>query len=191
MNIGLFFGSFNPVHIGHLAIANYMLEFTDLDKIWFVISPQNPLKEKNSLLPDYHRFEMVNLAIGDNSKMKASNIESKLPKPSFTVTTLTYLKEKYPDQHFVLIMGSDNLLTFHKWRNFETIIQDHELYVYPRHKCEGVPQINLEKVKYINAPIMEISSSFIRQAIKEKKNVRYFLHEKVYDFIMDMHLYTK
>lgn len=191
MNIGLFFGSFNPVHIGHLAIANYMLEFTDLDKIWFVISPQNPLKEKNSLLPDYHRFEMVNLAIGDNSKMKASNIESKLPKPSFTVTTLTYLKEKYPDQHFVLIMGSDNLLTFHKWRNFEAIIQDHELYVYPRLKCDGVPQFNLEKVKYIKAPIMEISSSFIRQAIKEKKNIRYFLHEKVYDFIMDMHFYTK
>lgn len=191
MKVGLFFGSFNPVHVGHLAIANYMLSFTDLDKIWFIISPHNPLKEKQTLLPDHHRYELVNLAIGDNSKMKASNIEFKLPKPSYTINTLVHLKEKYPEYNFILIMGSDNLNTFHKWKNHEIILRDYEIYVYPRLKCEVKPEISLEKIKFIDAPIIEISSSFLRQSIKEKKDIRYFLHEKVHDYIMEMHFYEK
>lgn len=191
MKIGLFFGSFNPVHIGHLAIANYMLSYTDLDKIWFIISPHNPLKEKQTLLPDHHRYELVNLAIDDNSKMKASNIEFKLPKPSYTVNTLAHLHEKYASHNFILIMGSDNLNTFHKWKNYETILHDYGIYVYPRLKCEGKPIISLEKIKHIEAPVIEISSSFIRKSIKDKKDIRYFLHPKVYDYIMEMHFYEK
>lgn len=190
MKTGLFFGSFNPVHIGHLAIANYMLEFTDIDKIWFIISPHNPLKEKKSLLSGYHRYELVNLAIGDNNKMKASNIEFKLPKPSYTVNTLAYLKEKYPEQQFVLIMGTDNLNTFHKWKNHDIIVQEHELYIYPRLHIDGNPVIPLDKVKQVDAPVIEISSAFIRQSIREKKDIRYFLHEKVYDYITEMHFYS-
>ena len=121
MKIGLFFGSFNPIHIGHMAIANYMLEYTDLDKIWFVVSPQNPMKNKLSLLDEKQRLHMVNIAIGDNNKYKASNIEFKLPKPSYTINTLIHLNEKYPDYKFVLIMGADNLKSFHKWKNYEEI----------------------------------------------------------------------
>lgn len=191
MKTGLFFGSFNPVHIGHLAIANYMLSFTNLDKIWFIISPHNPLKEKQSLLADHHRYELVNIAIGDNSKMKASNIEFKLPKPSYTINTLAYLQEKYQSNKFVLIMGSDNLNTFHKWKNYEAILNNYEIYVYPRLKCEEKPKISSDKIKFIDAPVIEISSSFIRQSIREKKDIHYFLHEKVHDYIMEMHFYEK
>jgi nicotinate-nucleotide adenylyltransferase len=132
MKIGLFFGSFNPVHVGHMVLANYMLEYTDLDKIWFVISPHNPLKKKSSLLDEKHRLQLVNLAIGDNAKIKASDIEFKLPQPSYTVVTLAYLKEKHPEYEFALILGEDNLLSFNKWKNYEEILKHHQLYVYPR-----------------------------------------------------------
>ena len=135
-NIGLFFGSFNPIHIGHLIIANYMINFSDLTEVWFVISPQNPFKEKKTLLSEHHRLELVRIAIEDNNNLKVSDIEFKLPQPSYTINTLTYLQEKYPKKKFSLIMGEDNLKTFHKWKNYEEIIKYYELYIYPRPNCK-------------------------------------------------------
>ena len=191
MKIGLFFGSFNPVHIGHMVIANYMLEFTDLNQIWFVVSPHNPLKPKSSLLAAHHRLRLVREAIGDNNKLKASNIEFKLPQPSYTINTLTYLKEKYPKNDFDLIVGSDNLQTFHKWKNYEQLLEQHELYVYPRSTKPQEPGelVSHAKIKIVPAPVMEISSSFIREAIKNKKDVRYMIPEAVYGYIKEMHFY--
>lgn len=191
MKVGLFFGSFNPIHVGHMVLANYMLEFTDLDKVWFVISPHNPLKQKSSLLDEHHRLQMVQLAVEDNSKLKASNIEFKLPQPSYTVNTLAHLKEKYPKNNFVLIMGADNLVTFHKWKNYEEILKYHELYVYPRHDSKEAALSTHEKVKLVNAPQIEISSTMIRSAIKEKKDLRYFFSEAVWKYIQEMHFYEK
>ncbi len=191
MKVGLFFGSFNPIHIGHLVLANYMLEFTDLDRVWFVVSPHNPLKKKNSLLDERQRLYLVNLAIGENTKLKTSDIEFKLPQPSYTINTLVYLKEKYPKNEFALIMGADNLENFHKWKNFEEILKQHQLYVYPRPETDGGQLKEHSQVKLINAPLMEISSTFIRQAIKEKKDVRYFMPEAVWKYIKEMHFYEK
>lgn len=191
MKIGLFFGSFNPIHIGHMALANYMLEFGGLDKVWFVVSPHNPHKEKASLLDEKHRLRLVDLAIGDNSKMKASDIEFKLPQPSYTVNTLAYLIEKYPSHEFSLIMGADNLANFHKWKNHEIILKQCELLVYPRPETDGGELRTHKKVKLIDAPLMEISSTFIRKAIKEKKDVRYFLPEATWKYIQEMHFYEK
>lgn len=191
MKIGLFFGSFNPIHTGHMVLANYMLEYTDLDKIWFIVSPHNPLKQKNSLLHEHHRLQMVALAIGDNNKMKASNIEFDLPQPSFTVNTLAYLKERYPDNDFVLIMGTDNLESFHKWKNYEEILKNYELYVYPRPCFSGGALSTHNRVKLVNAPLMELSSTGIRNAIKDKKDVRYFVPHDVWEYIKEMHFYEK
>lgn len=191
MKVGLFFGSFNPIHVGHMVLANYMLEFTDLDKIWFVVSPHNPLKEKKTLLAEHHRLQLVNIAIGDNVNIKSSDIEFKLPQPSYTITTLTYLKEKYPENDFVLILGEDNLTTFHKWKNQEEILINYELYVYPRVKSENCALKNHPKVKFVPAPIIEISSTEIRNAIKEKKDVRYFVPSSVWEYIKEMHFYEK
>jgi nicotinate-nucleotide adenylyltransferase len=191
MKVGLFFGSFNPIHIGHMILANYMLEFTDLDKIWFVISPHNPLKNKQSLLDEKQRLQMVRIATEDNNKLKASNVEFKLPQPSYTVHTLAYLKEKHPKTEFVLIMGADNLATFHKWKNYEEILKYHEIYIYPRKGTAEAELTGYEKAKLVQAPVIEISSTMIRTAIKEKKDIRYFLPEKVWEYIKDMHFYEK
>ena len=191
MKIGLFFGTFNPIHVGHLVIANYMAEFTDLDKVWFVVSPHNPLKKKETLLADNHRLALVREAIGDNKKLKASNIEFSLPQPSYTINTLVHLNEKYPKDKFVLIMGCDNIQTFHKWKNHEEILKHHEIYVYPRKGADGGDLKNHPKVKMTDAPLMEISSSFIRKAIKEKKDVRYMMPESVYDYVKEMNFYKK
>ncbi len=191
MKTGLYFGSFNPIHNGHLAIANYMLEFTDLEQIWFIVSPQNPFKNKKSLLADYHRLELVNLALGDSSSYKASNVEFNLPQPSRTIDTLAYLYDKYPDKQFVLIMGADNLAGFEKWKNYREILKHYQIYVYPRPDVPAAVLANHPSVKMINAPLMEISSSFIRKSIKEKKDVRFFLHEKVWNYIREMHFYEK
>lgn len=191
MKIGLFFGSFNPIHIGHMALANYMLAFTDVDKIWFVISPHNPLKQKSSLLDEKHRLQLVKCAIADNTKFKASDIEFKLPQPSYTINTLAHLFEKYPQHQFVLIMGADNLENFHKWKNHEEILKQSELYVYPRPNHDGGALTTHNKVRLIDAPIIEISSTFIREAIKNKKDVRYFVPEQVWDYIKEMHFYKK
>ncbi|MCX6295229.1 MAG: nicotinate (nicotinamide) nucleotide adenylyltransferase [Bacteroidetes bacterium] len=191
MKVGLFFGSFNPIHVGHMVIANHMLAFTDLDRIWFVVSPHNPLKQKQTLLHERQRLQMVTLAIGDNNKMKASNIEFKLPQPSYTINTLAYLKEKYPNNDFVLIMGSDNLDSFPKWKNYEEILKQYELFVYPRPGFKENKLTDTKKVKIINAPLMEISSTAIRNAVKEKKDIRYFLPSAVWEYLKEMHFYEK
>ena len=190
-NIGLFFGSFNPVHTGHLIIANYMVEFTDLSQVWFVISPHNPFKEKKSLLPDYHRLALLNIAIEDNPRIKVTDIEFKLPKPSYTIDTLTYLHEKYPKKNFILIAGTDILPTFHKWKNYKQILEFYELYIYSRPDYDAGKYKSHQKIKIFNAPLMEISSSFIRKSIKEGKNMDYMLPEKVYEYIKEMHFYKK
>ena len=181
---GLYFGSFNPVHIGHLAIANYMVEFTGLDEFWFVVTPQNPHKQKANLLNDYDRLEMMHLAVEDDDRLQVSDIEFYLPKPSYTVDTLAYLKERNPNRHFKILMGSDNLLNFHKWKNYETIVENYGVFVYPR---PGFDKTNVQQHKNIviaeNAPQMEISSSFIRKSIKNGKDVRHFLPPKVWEYI--------
>lgn len=189
MKIGLFFGSFNPIHVGHMVIANHMLAYTSLDKIWFVVSPHNPLKEKSSLLDERQRLEMVTLAIGDNNKMKASNIEFKLPQPSYTINTLAHLTEKHPEHEFALIMGSDNLDSFHKWKNHEEILKNYELYVYPRPGIKDSVLFRHKNVKMTDAPLMEISSTEIRKAIKDKKDLRYFVAPEVWNYLREMHFY--
>jgi len=189
LKTGLYFGSFNPIHNGHLAIANYMREFTDLEQIWFVVSPQNPFKKKKSLLADYHRYELVNLAVGDSSHYKASNVEFHLPQPSRTIDTLAYLYDKYPDNQFVLIMGSDNLVNFNKWKNYEEILKHYQIYVYPRPEIPVTEFDNHPSVKMIDAPLMEISSSFIRQAIKDKKDVRFFMPTPAFEYLDEMNFY--
>jgi len=191
MKIGLFFGSFNPIHIGHLAIANYMAEYTDLDQIWFVVSPHNPFKNKSSLLADYHRLALVNKAIERYPHFKASNIEFGMPQPSFTIDTLTYLQEKNPVHEFSLILGSDNLKNFTKWKNYNLILANHDLFVYPRPDFKS-EDINLEgNIHIVDAPLMEISSSFIRNAIKKKIELPYFVPESAYRYIKEMHFYEK
>lgn len=181
---GLYFGSFNPVHIGHLAIANYMVEFTGLDEFWFVVTPQNPLKQKANLLNDFDRLEMVKMAVEGDERMQVSDIEFYLPKPSYTIDTLTYLKERNPNRNFKILMGSDNLDNFSKWKNHEIILQNYGVIVYPRPSFNS-PSIELQKNIVIakDAPQMEISSSFIRNAIKEGKDVRHFLPPKVWEHI--------
>jgi nicotinate-nucleotide adenylyltransferase len=202
MKIGLYFGTYNPIHVGHLIIANYMADFTDLDQVWLVVTPQNPLKPKSTLLEDYHRLAMVRIAIEDNSRLKASNIEFDLPKPSYTVNTLAYLREKHPDYHFSLIMGEDNLRTFHKWRNHEEIIKEHHLYVYPRALTESERHeqntmepnhelMNHPHVHICDAPVMKLSASFIRDAIAQKHDVRYLITEPVYKYLQEMHFYKR
>ncbi len=191
MKTGLFFGSFNPVHVGHMVLANYMLEFTDLEKIWFVISPHNPLKKKSSLLADHHRLALVRQAIGENTKFKASNVEFSLPQPSYTVNTLAHLSEKFPKQEFSLIMGSDNLESLHKWKNFEVILEHYQLFIYPRPGFPGGKLLKHKNVVMTEAPLMDISSTMIRNAIKEKKNMRYFMPEAAWTYLEEMHFYSK
>lgn len=195
--IGLFFGSFNPVHIGHLAIAGYMKEFTDLDQVWFVVSPQNPLKKKGTLLADHHRLYLVELAIGDNDALKPSDIEFRKPVPSYTIDTMAWLTEKYPQHRFVLVMGEDNLYTLHKWKNAMELIKRYPVYVYPRPDADRKENIMLDEllakatVKWVNAPLMDISGTFIRNGIRKGKNMSYFVHPAVWKYIVDMHFYEK
>ncbi len=177
------------MHIGHMAIANYMVEFTDIKELWFVISPQNPFKKKESLLSDYARYELLELAIGKDDPFRISNIEFKLPKPSYTVDTLTYLKEQYPNREFALILGSDNLPTFHKWKNHDIISENYHRYIYPRIGSEKIDLEIHKNITVLTAPIIEISSSFIRKSISDGKNMRYFLPEKVYELISKMNYY--
>lgn len=194
--IGLYFGTFNPIHVGHLIIADYMAQNESLDEVWMVVTPLNPLKQKAGMLSDTNRLHLVHLAIEGNPRLKASNIEFGLPKPSYTVHTLAVLGERYPQHSFVLIMGQDNLRTIHKWKNYETILRNHDLLVYPRaaiadEQDPAPAQVDLSRVKLCQAPVMAISSSEIRAAIKQKKEVKYLLTPSVEQYVSDMNFYRK
>ncbi len=189
MKTGLYFGSFNPVHIGHLAIANYMTAFTDIDQLWFVISPQNPLKKQAMLLEDHKRRTMLELAIEEDDRFRVCDIEFKLPKPSYTVDTLAHLKELHPSNEFVLIMGSDGLSTFYKWKNHKVIEENYMRYIYPRPGYPVNPDDHAH-IRIVDAPLMEISSTFIRDSLHSKIDIRHFLPPKVYKYICEMHYYN-
>ncbi len=198
MKIGLYFGTFNPIHIGHLIIANHMAEYTDLDQIWMVVTPHNPHKKKETLLDDYQRLQLVFLATEEYPKIKPSDIEFKLSQPNYTVNTLAHLQDKFPQHIFSLIMGEDNLKSLNKWKNYEVILQNHEVYVYPRlddkritEELENSEYENNPIIHFIDAPIVEISSTFIRESIKNKKNVRPLLPEKVWDYLDHNNYYKK
>ncbi len=192
-NIGLYFGTFNPIHIGHLIIANHMVENSDLDEIWMVVTPHNPFKKKSSLLDNHHRFEMVYRATEDYDKISPSDIEFKLPQPNYTVHTLAHISEKYPSNNFSLIMGEDNLKSLHKWKNYETILEHHNVYVYPR-ISEGKVETQFDnhpKIHRVNAPIVEISSTMVRNAIRDRKNIKPLLSATVWQYIDEMNFYKK
>jgi nicotinate-nucleotide adenylyltransferase len=191
MRIGLFFGSFNPVHIGHMALANYMLSFTEMEQVWMVVSPQNPLKSRSQLLHQNHRLLLVNLAIDDFPGIRSSNIEFSLPQPSYTINTLVHLKEKYPQHEFSLIMGQDNLQSFSKWKNYDEILKSFHIYVYPRPACQSTEFDKHPHVHLTDAPMIDISATFIRNAIRDKKDIRFFLHAKVWEEIDTMNFYRK
>jgi len=203
MKIGLYFGTFNPIHVGHLIIANHMAEYSDLDQIWMVVTPHNPLKNKDTLLDDYQRLHLVHLATEDYPKIKPSDIEFKLPQPNYTVNTLVHLQEKFPQYEFSLIMGEDNLKSLHKWKNHEVILQNYEIYVYPRLEAKGRTGEaisseaensafkNHAKIHLIDAPIVEISSTFIRKGIKTGKNIQPLLPPKVWEYINHNNFYRK
>ena len=191
MNVGLYFGTFNPIHVGHLTIANHLVEHSDLDQVWFVVTPHSPFKKKNSLLDDHQRLEMVYQATKDYDKLKESNIEFNLPQPNYTVNTLAHLEEKYPENNFALIMGEDNLKSFHKWKNYDVILSRHKIYVYPR-ISQGTIESKFEdhpSITRVKAPIMELSSTFIRKSIKAGKNVRPMLPEAVWKYLDEMKFY--
>ena len=193
MNIGLYFGTFNPIHVGHLIIANHMVENSDLDELWMVVTPHNPFKKKKSLLDNRHRFELVYIATEDYPKIKPSDIEFNLPQPNYTVHTLAHISDQFPSHNFSLIMGEDNLKSFHKWKNSEVILKRHHVYVYPRiteGKIENQFK-NHPKIHKIAAPIVEISSTMIRKGIEEGKNVQALMPESVWDYVDKMNFYRK
>ncbi len=201
--VGLFFGTFNPIHVGHLIIANFMADRTELDEVWLVVTPRNPHKQKDSLLKDHHRLQLARVATEDNEKLDVSRIEFELPQPSYTVNTLKHLEEKHPEYRFILIVGEDNLRTFHKWKNYEEILKDHELFIYPRaytvqERDYGPDPKDKEReeaikardgVKLFDAPVMKISASYIRKAISEGRDVRYLLTPPVHQYVKEMHFY--
>jgi nicotinate-nucleotide adenylyltransferase len=193
MKIGLYFGTYNPIHVGHLIIANHMAEHADLDQVWMVVTPHNPLKKKTTLLDDHQRLQMVHLATEDFAKIKPSDIEFKLSQPNYTINTLVHLQEKYPDYEFSLIMGEDNLKTLHKWKNYEVILAHHDIYVYPRIsvEAENIEFKNHPKIHMIDAPVVEISSTFIRENIKKGKNIQPLLPSKVWEYIDHNNFYKK
>ncbi|OWY24967.1 nicotinate-nucleotide adenylyltransferase [Sphingobacteriales bacterium UPWRP_1] len=190
-HIGLLFGSFNPVHIGHLIIAETIANSNEISEVWLIVSPQNPLKDKKSLLNQYDRLHLVTLATENNPLLKASNIEFSLPKPSYTINTLTYLQEKYPDYEFSLIVGEDNMEHFHKWHNYEAILKYFNLLVYPRPNYPAIKYLDLTNVQRLKVPVLEISSTHIRQLLKEGKSIRYLVPDKVYDYIMSTNWWRK
>jgi len=187
LKIGLFFGSFNPVHIGHLIIANVMQDQTDLDEVWFVVSPQNPLKKQNSLIHEFDRHKMVELAIADHFYFRATDVEFHMPRPSYTIDTLTYLSDKNPQHQFKLIIGGDNLTHFHKWKNYEAILELYGLYVYPR--PGEIPELKHFNIRFVEAPLMDISATFIRKSIKNGHSVKYLLPQAVEDYIRNKKLF--
>ena len=191
MKTGLFFGSFNPVHIGHMAMANYMLEYTEVDEIWFVVSPHNPFKARHSLLNQFQRFEMVKMAIDDHPKMKAIDVEFNLPQPSYTIDTLNYLSEQNIDKTFYIIMGTDGINSIHRWKDADLIIKNYKRLVYPRPFVKIEREENMQNAELVHAPLIEISSSFIRDSIKNGKDMKFYLPNKVYEYIKNMGFYRK
>lgn len=192
MKIGLFFGTFNPIHIGHLIIGNHLAENSDLDQIWFVVTPQSPFKVKSSMLDNHHRLEMVYLATEDYDKLQPSDIEFRMSQPNYTINTLAYLQEKHPNHVFSLIMGEDNLKSFHKWKNYELILEHHQIYVYPR-ISDGKIETQFDqhpKIQVIKAPIIELSSTWVRNAIKNHQEVRPLLPPRVWQYIDEMGFYS-
>ncbi|MFB5945446.1 nicotinate (nicotinamide) nucleotide adenylyltransferase [Albibacterium profundi] len=187
--IGLFFGSFNPIHIGHLIIANYMANHTDLDEVWLMVSPHNPLKKKSNLANMYDRLEMVNLAIQDTENIKSSDIEFRLNQPSYTIDTLIHLQERYPSKEFILIMGSDNLVSLKKWKNYEVILRDYKIFVYPRPGYQDEEMSMHPSITITDTPLMELSSTFIRKSIANDKSVKFFIPDAVANFIDSKGLY--
>jgi nicotinate-nucleotide adenylyltransferase len=180
MQIGLYFGSFNPIHHGHLIIANFILQHSELDQIWFVVSPQNPLKPSGSLLNEYHRLHLVRLAVDGENSLRASDIEFKLPKPSYTADTLAYLTEKYPDHEFALVMGGDSFENLPKWKNYTHILKNYPVYVYKRPGHEAIPDYPAAKrIVVIDAPLLPISATHIRKSVKEGRSIRYLVPDPV------------
>ncbi len=184
MKTGLFFGSFNPVHVGHLIIANSMACNTDLEQVWLVVSPHNPFKKNKSLLHEFDRFDMVRMAIDDNPKLRVSDVEFHLPRPSYTIHTLTYLQEKFPQHTFRLIIGEDNLDQFHNWMNYEKILDYYGLYVYPRPNSVRNAIYEHPNVQFVPAPLLDISATYIRQCIRERKSIKYLVPERVEEMIL-------
>ena len=187
--IGLFFGSFNPIHMGHMIIANIMAENTDLSKVWFVVSPQNPFKQSKGLLHEFDRYDMVKAAIADNYKLEVTDIEFHLPKPSYTVDTLTVISEKNPQHNFRVLIGEDNLTNFEKWKNHDQILDQYGLYVYPRPNVTKSEILRHGNVKLVEAPLLDISATYIRQCIKNNKSVRYLVPEPVEQMIRMRNFY--
>ncbi len=190
MKIGLYFGSFNPIHVGHLIIANFVSEYSDIEQVWFVVSPQNPLKKSAELLNEYDRLYLVQTAIEDNLKFRSSDIEFKLPRPSYTIDTLTYLHEKYPNYQFVVILGSDSVKNINKWKNSELLLKNFSFYVYERPGFE-VKKDGYSNIFLLKAPLLEISSTQIRNAIKNRKSIKYIVPEKVLEEIERNGYYRK
>lgn len=188
MHIGLYFGSFNPIHVGHLIVANHIIEHTEIDKLWFVVSPHNPLKDSHSLLNEYDRLHLVQLSIEGNAKFRASNVEFSLPKPSYTIDTLTYLTEKFPLEQFSVIMGSDSFQNIHRWKNYEQLIDKYSLIVYNRPGFE-IGETHGAKITQVHAPLLEISSTYIRDQIKAGKSIRYVVPENVWEYIIENRYY--
>jgi nicotinate-nucleotide adenylyltransferase len=182
MKIGLYFGSFNPIHVGHLIIANHILNYTSLEQVWFVVSPQNPFKSSHSLLNEYHRLHLVNVAIDGETRLRASSVEFKLPKPSYTVDTLAYLTEKYPQQSFTIIMGSDGFQNLDKWKNYTSLVKNHSFYIYKRPGFE-ITETFGARITVLDAPLLDISSTRIRNMVKEKKSIRFLVPDVVNDEI--------
>lgn len=190
MHIGLYFGSFNPIHIGHLIIANHVVENSDVDKIWFVVSPHNPLKDAHSLLNEYDRLHLVELAIQDNNKFRASNVEFYLPKPSYTIDTLTYLTERFPLEQFSIVIGSDSFQNISRWKNYEQLVQHYSFIVYKRPGFEITETYNA-KMNILDAPLLEISSTFLRKQIKANKSIRYMMPDAVWKYIDENRYYRQ
>lgn len=191
----MYFGTFNPIHIGHLVIANFMATHTELDEVWLVVTPHNPLKSRDGLLPDEHRMQMVRLAVMDNNHLQASDVEFTLPQPNFTIDTLDALKVEFPEVVFSLIMGEDNLRSLDKWKSYERILSDYDIMVYPRALTEGENADNEgavldhSRVTLCDAPMIRISSTFLRNAISEQKDIRYLVPDKVINYISNNYLY--
>lgn len=187
--VGIYSGSFNPIHHGHVMLANYLVEFSDLDELWFVVTPQNPLKKKEDLLDDAERLKMVQLAVGDDPRFHVSDIEMHLPTPSYTINTLTALSEQHPDCEFVFICGMDSLQNLKNWREYQKILDNYELLVFPREGYDGGELANYPSVSILKTPILEISSTFIRQSIKEGRDMRHFVPEKAFQYMQEHHFY--